>query len=274
MRRVIPSLLLLFVATVASAEAVPQAGKSDLRIKNIDYDPSQVVLIVGREGFASDIRLNDDEKITAVAVGNSDAWWVVPINQHLILKPRADDVTTNAVVLTDKGRVYNFLLTTRNAKGKGPGAGDDQFFDVIFRYPAEAKAKADAAMTTDAVRQSLEHPKVSIKNTNFWGCGDKSVTPDTVFDDGHFTYLLFEGNRPMPAMFAVAADGSEQIVNHSVDPNSPDTVIVHQLVQRMDFRLGSAVGCIVNKSYDPRGTTNFNGTASPDVDRVVKKAGP
>lgn len=273
-RRLLCCLVLLFSAALAHGEAIPKSGPSDARIKTIDYDPNQVVLIVGREGYATDVHLNDDEKITHVAVGNADAWWVVPVDQHLILKPKTDQAKTNAIVLTDKHRVYNFILTTADAKSKGPGGGNDQYFQIKFRYPAEIKAKADATKMADSAREQLAHPERSIRNANYWACGDASTTPDKAFDDGRFTYLLYAGNRPMPAIYAVADDGSEQIVNRNVDPDSPDTIVIQRLAKKFVFRMGNAVGCLVNKSYDPKGVTDFNGTVAPGVERVIKGATP
>jgi len=273
MRRLSCCLILLLAAAVSHGEAVPKSGPSDNRIKTIDYDPNQVVLIVGRDGYTTDVRLNDDEKITHVALGNTDAWWVVPVDQHLILKPKTEQAKTNAIVLTDKHRVYNLVLTTADAKSKGPGGGEDQFFLIEFRYPTEIKAKADASKAADATRDQLAHPKRDIRNVNYFACGDKATTPDQAFDDGRFTYLRFAGNRPMPAVYAVAEDGSEQIVNRNVDADSPDTIVVHQLARRFVFRMGNTVGCIVNKSFDPQGVPDFNGTVNPGVERVIKGAG-
>lgn len=270
MRRLMIFIALMAAVGMAHSEAVPNAGTSDKRIKTIDYDPNQVVLIVGREGYATDVRLNDDEKITHVAIGNADAWQVAPVEQHLILKPKTSDAKTNAIVLTDKHRVYNMLLTTAEAKAKGPGGGDDQYFQIEFRYPAEVKAKADQARAVDNVRDQLAHPKRVVRNPNYFACGDKAVTPDQAFDDGRFTYLRYAGNRAMPAVYSVADDGSEQIVNRDVDADSPDTIVLHQIAKKLVFRMGNMVGCVVNKSYDPKGVANFNGTVAPNIERVIK----
>jgi len=78
----------------------------------------------------------------------------------------------------------------------------------------------------------------------------------------------------MPAVYVVGDDGSEQIVNRTIDPNSPDTIIIQRLARKFVFRMGKAVGCLVNKAYDPKGITDFNGTVAPGVERVIKGARP
>jgi type IV secretion system protein VirB9 len=274
MRRLIPLLLLLLASTASYAEAVPTAGPSDKRVKVIDYDPNEVVLIVARFGYTTDVHFNDDENIIQVALGDSSAWAVAPVGHHLFLKPKFDNVRTNAIVLTDKNRLYNILLTTATAAGKGPGTGDDQFFQITYRYPQETKARVDTAKALDTAQDKLAHPKRDIRNVNYFGCGSPSVTPDEAFDDGRFTYMRFAGNRKMPTVYAVGEDGSESIVNSHVETDSMDTIVVHQLARRFVFRLGSDVGCVVNKGYDPKGINSLNGTVTPEVERTIKGVGP
>jgi type IV secretion system protein VirB9 len=268
--RLILAATLLGLGFSARSEAIPQAGPSDKRIKVVNYNPHDVVLVVGRFGYATDIQLNDDEKITQVALGDSSAWSVSPVGQHLFLKPRLDDARTNMIVLTDKNRTYNFILRTAAANGKGVGAGDDQFFTIDFRYPAEQAKQVASTRDAEALKEKLAHPVRQIRNVQYFGCGDPSVTPDQAFDDGRFTFLRFSGNRKMPAVFSVDDTGSESIVNSHVEQDSPDTIVVHQLAKKLVFRLGKAVGCVVNKAYDPKGVNNFNGTVSKDVERVSK----
>ena len=270
-RRFVLIATLLASGGVTHAEAIPQAGPSDKRIKVVNYNPRDVVLVVGRFGYATDIQLNDDEKITQVALGDSSAWSVSPVGQHLFLKPRIEDARTNMIVLTDKNRTYNFILRTASAKGKGVGAGDDQFFTIDFRYPTEQAKQVAATRDAEALKNKLAHPVRQIRNVEYFGCGDSAVTPDQAFDDGRFTYLRFSGNRKMPAVFSVDDAGGESIVNSHVEQDSPDTIVVHQLAKKLVFRLGKAVGCLVNKAYDPKGVNDFNGTVSKDVQRVTKE---
>ena len=62
--------------TAAPAVAVetPKAGREDPRMKVVDYDPTQVVRVVGAFRTATQVILGDDETILHVALGDSTAW--------------------------------------------------------------------------------------------------------------------------------------------------------------------------------------------------------
>lgn len=266
--------VLLTMVAGAHAETLPVGGKQDKRIKFVDYDPNDVVLVKTRFGFVMDIKLNDDEEIQSAALGNSAGWDVGPSGSHVLIKPKLPEARTNMVLLTSKGRSYQFEISTSeppDSKGK-KAVEDDAFYKVEFRYPAEAKKRVDDATAVASANDKLDHPVREIRNANYWACGDSAADPDVAFDDGRFTYLRFSGNRAIPTVYTVTDDGTESIANTHVETDSIDTVVVHQLAKRFVFRLGKTVGCLVNKSYDPKGTPNFNGTVTPDVDRVVKKA--
>lgn len=263
-------LLALAPAFCVHAEVTPNPGSTDGRLKWVNYNPDDVVKVVARFGYATEIRFDTGENVTQVIIGDSSTVKTAPVGNRLFLKPKlAEESTTNVTVLTDKGRDYNFALTVLPPGSKSK---DGLYFSVAFHYPGEKKSLAASAVAAAKLKNDLAHPIRRIKNTDYFACGDSSITPDQAFDDGRFTYLRFAGARQIPAIYAVAEDGSEQIVNSSADVDSPDTVVVQRLAKRMVFRLGGKVGCLVNKDYTPRGIDTFNGTVAPSVERVVKGA--
>jgi len=265
------ALLTLAVTCPVQAEETPVGSEQDVRVKFVDYDESNVVRIVGHYGYSTHIAFAPGEKVTDVAMGDSLAWDAVPVNNHLFVKPREENARTNMTVLTDKGRAYTFFL---EAPAKRPGpktVGTDLFLRVTFRYPEDEKAKAAKVNEEELARKRLADAQREIRNINYFACGAEDVTPDQAFDDGRFTFLRYAGGREMPAVFVVNADGSESLVDSHVEV---DTVVVHRVAERFVFRRGGSVGCVVNKSFDPRGIETLSGTVDKDVVRIVKGATP
>lgn len=265
---------MVVMALVASAhawcEVTPTAASTDQRIRWVNYNPNDVVSVVTRFGFSTELRFAPDEIVSTVVVGDSSAVKAAVAGNHLFLKSQVpDERTTNVSVLTSKGREYDFVVKLLPVSAS-PKLGT--YFTVALRYPDDQKAASKKVNDAEKLKQELAHPVRHIRNIDYFACGDTAVTPDQAFDDGRFTYLRFAGSRPTPAIYAVQDDGSEEIVQSHAETDSPDTIVVYQLTKKMVFRLGTRVGCLVNKNYNPKGVDTFNGTVSPDVKRVVKDA--
>ncbi|MBL7660550.1 TrbG/VirB9 family P-type conjugative transfer protein, partial [Escherichia coli] len=75
--------------SVVHAQAVPEGGPVDPRIRVIDYDPWAVVPVVGVFRTATQILFGEDESILHVAVGDATGWDVVAEGNILFVKPKA-----------------------------------------------------------------------------------------------------------------------------------------------------------------------------------------
>ncbi|MGH6912063.1 MAG: TrbG/VirB9 family P-type conjugative transfer protein, partial [Phenylobacterium sp.] len=67
-----------FAALPVHAVETPRPGAEDPRIKTVDYDPQQVIRIVGAFRTATQIRFAPEETILHVALGDTTAWEVAP----------------------------------------------------------------------------------------------------------------------------------------------------------------------------------------------------
>lgn len=258
----------------AGATQVPHAGAADARIKQVTYDPNNVVQIVGHYGYSTHIEFDGSETIKNVALGDSLAWEVAPVGNHLFVKPREPNATTNMTVLTNK-RVYNFMLSAHQEKNP---SSRNLYFQVAFTYPME-KAKAEAARRAAVVAQEkglrtkklLANTARNPVNWNYVGCGSTLVTPNLVWDDGTYTYMQFSSNRSMPAVFVV--DGSDGHKGEALENThvQGSVIVVHRTAPKFVLRRGQSVACVVNRAYDPNGVANTTGTFSKNVERVLKK---
>ena len=98
------------------------------------------------------------------------------------------------------------------------------------------------------------------------------IVPVMVFDDGTQTYFSFPNNRPLPAIFQTAPDGSEEMVNARMDGD--DLLVADRVARRFVLRLGESVIAIINEAFDLDGVPPALGTTVPGVARVVRAATP
>jgi type IV secretion system protein VirB9 len=262
---------------LALAEIIPPKGDDDPRVRVLDYNPLNVVKLVTFYGVSTHVRFADGETIRDVAIGDDQAWKVVPRGSHLFIKPQAEKADTNVTVITDR-RAYQFALVVqpRAVKDSTAWADPNLIFSLIFRYPEEEAAKRAAAARKEAMkgRQKEIDGKLSdaakgSRNFDYWVSGSEEISPTAASDDGRFIYLTFTNNRDMPAVYSVDEQGNEALINTNVIDGN--TIVVQRLVRRLMLRKGSAVASVVNKSFDlDGGTDNTTGTVSPEVERLIK----
>jgi type IV secretion system protein VirB9 len=282
MNRTLPiAVLVLSLAAAAPAGAVetPRPGAADPRIKTVDYDPQDVVRLVGALRTATQIRFSAEETIQHVALGDASGWEVAPETNILFVKPSAPRAPTNLIVTTrtaeGEARHYTFELSTRSG-AVGPGR-PDTFFVVQFRYPAQTAARLDAALSTEA--QALEARIVQLKldravlegprNLAYELQGSAAIAPSEVSDNGRFTVLRFPGAQAIPAVYMVSPDGQEALVPFDV---RGEFLVVHHIAAQLRLRRGREALCVFNLAVQPYGAPTGTATAAPDVERTLQEA--
>jgi len=274
------AFVLAFPPTPAAAVEIPRPGPGDPRIKLVDYDPQQVVRIVGAFRTATQILFGPDETILHVALGDTSGWEVAPERNVLFAKPSAVRAPTNLIVTTQVAggttRHYTFELATRG--GPTSRATPDTFFVVQFRYPQQETAILQSALSAEA--QALEARIVQLKldrgvlqgprNLAYELQGSAAIAPSEVTDNGRFTVLRFPGAQAVPAVYAVSPDGSESLVPFDV---RGEFLVVHRIAAQLRLRRGREVVCVFNTAFQPAGAPTGTATAAPDVERTLP-AGP
>lgn len=270
-------LIALLVPILALAEVTPKKGDYDPRVRVVDYNPLNVVKLATFYGVSTHVQFGNGETIMDVAVGDDQAWKVVPRGNHLFIKPQATQADTNVTVVTDK-RTYQFALVVqpRPMKDSTAWANPNLIFSLTFRYPDEEAAKASANAKKEAVKSRLGEIKGKLsdakkegQNFDYWVAGSEEISPTAARDDGRFIYLTFSNNRDMPAVYSVDAKGNEALINTNVIDGN--TIVIQRLVAHLMLRKGNAVASVINKSFDLNGgIDNTTGTVAPDVERVIK----
>ena len=257
----------------AFASETPIPGAKDTRVRNVNYDPDQVVAIVGSFRHAIEIQFGPGETVTQAALGDTVSWQIAPVGNIVFLKPRERAGGTNLIVVTNANgtpRTYHFNLTL------GTGA---TMYGVRFRYPREerataalqvqlAQAQTAKSIETNITIAALDHAVIEgTRNMKYTVQGDAALQPTEISDNGEFTVLRYPGHADIPSIFAVDVDGTETIVPYDV---REDFVVIHAVYRQLRLRRGTAVLCIYNEAPLRNDRGDRTGTVSNVVERRVK----
>lgn len=256
---VVALLAAIGASAVAFGEAIAPAGSVDPRVRVIAYDPGQVYRLPAFVGYQIHVQLEPGERFVGIAAGDLEGLAVSSQDNHVFLKPKAPRVATNLTLLTTL-RPYQFEYSAV-ARRPEPRQ-EDVIYSLRFEYTAAGKpsetSKLDAALTTP----------VRPRNLAYAYCGPRSLKPVSAFDDGVQLHVRFAPGADLPAFFVQETDGTESLVNFSVES---DSVTVHRLVEKLILRRGRQVGCLVNRAPVPQAVTLESGTVTPAVQRRVRE---
>lgn len=280
MFKLLPLIAALSVPVVALAEMTPRVGTVDPRVRTVPYNKMQVTKIITFYGVTTHIELESGEKILAMTPGDSSAWDIQHINNHIFVKPIADKPEnafhgdTNFPVVTDR-RTYNFALTIskKDIHKDDAWRGADLMFSIIFNYPEvdalkekQIKEAREKERENQLLEERLNSSLSRTWNLNYWGKGSENIFPSAVRDDGTFVHIEFNRNKDFPAVFEVNEKGEEMLVNSHVIGNE---IIIEHTAKEFVLRLGDSAVSVLNNSYIP-GKDNKTGTVSSDVVREIK----
>lgn len=268
-------------ATPALASETPRPGYADSRVRQVDYNPSEVYRIVGTFRTATQIVFAPDETIVNAAVGDTVSWEVEPRGYMIFLKPREKAGPTNLIVTTQRGgelRDYTFELVAR--QGSIAAGTPQTFFRVQFRYPEDERLKRErmnvvqaavafSNLQKEVVKSALDAGVIEgTRNLNYTVQGASDLQPSEVSDNGQFTVMRFPKNHEIPSIFLVREDKTETIVPYDV---RDEFVIVHLVAKQLRLRRNGEVLCIFNEAPQPYGVNYGTNTASPHVERTMKE---
>jgi type IV secretion system protein VirB9 len=245
------------------AEIVPPPGSLDGRIRVVAYDGAQVYRLRGYVGYQIDLEFEAGETFIGLGAGDIEGLAYFGQENHLFLKPRAAAVATNLTVLTTRRHYqFDYVGVSRRPTSDDP----DVIFALRFDYPdVRTKSAAEASakrIDSELGAASSQRPQ----NIDYWYCGRPTMRPVAASDDGVHTRLRFAANADLPAIFVRGDDGSESLLNYSMDGGD---VILHRVARQFILRRGALTGCVVNKGFTGGGTRLESGTVAPQVERRV-----
>ncbi|MDB6047230.1 MAG: hypothetical protein JWM63_5781 [Gammaproteobacteria bacterium] len=251
-------------ATLQAGTPPPVNSGSDARIRLLAYSGDKVYRLVGYVGYQIDLEFEAGEAFVGLGAGDVEGLSFAAQGNHLFLKPRAVRVRTNLTVLTNR-REYQFDYT---ASAEHPDPGDpDVIYALRFSYP-----RLPGADVPEKIEQQLGNATAARPlNIDYWYCGHSAIKPVAASDDGVHTRLRFGARAELPAIFIRNDDGSESLLNFSMDAGD---VVIHRVVRQFVVRRGRLTGCIVNKKFIGGGERLESGTVAPAVERVTQGGHP
>jgi type IV secretion system protein VirB9 len=251
---------------LANADVVPAIGSEqvDARIRLLIYAADEVYRLKGYVGYQIDLEFENGEGFVGLGTGDLDSLTFAAQDNHLFLKPRAGGADTNLTVLTTR-RTYHFDYSTSERRP------DPAFGDVIyvlrFIYPPPSAARAATAVEHELAIST----ETRAHNFSYGYRGSPQLKPVSAWDDGVQTRLSFDSHEELPAIFLRNDDGSESLLNFTVDAGN---LIVHRVARQFTVRRGALQGCILNENYSGSGQKLDSGTVAPAVERATRPLPP
>jgi type IV secretion system protein VirB9 len=244
------------------AGTVPDPGQADSRVRVTSYVADVVYRLRGYVGYQIDLEFEPGETFTSLGAGDLEGLTFAAQANHLFLKPRASGFDTNLTVLTSR-RTYHFDYGV-TARRPDPD-GQDVIYVLRFTYPPAPAPEADAVGRSLAAAAAVPH------NLEYWYRGSPALKPIAAWDDGVHTHLRFGAQQELPAVFLRNEDGSESLVNSSIDAGD---VVLHRVSRRLILRRGRLLGCVVNEAFVGGGERAATGTVTPAVERLIREPKP
>jgi type IV secretion system protein VirB9 len=138
----------------------------------------------------------------------------------VVVKPHDCGLTTNLVLTTTAGRIYDLTLDSPLCPRSGLNPHSIYVRHVRFYYP-DALVESWAAPQTAPTTVSPATANISALNFAYRIAPERHVAwvPIAVFDDGAHCYIKLPpgaSHREAPALFALAEDGSRILLNYNL----------------------------------------------------------
>jgi type IV secretion system protein VirB9 len=199
------------------------------------YERGALYAVTASPERITDIVLEAGEALLSVSAGDTTRWIVGdahsgtgPTGQaHVLVKPNAEKLATNLVVMTDR-RVYHIELSSI----AGPAMAE-----VSWRYPADLILTSQPAPRPDIEQKPLTPADL---NFRYRISGDNPEwRPTNAFDDGHQVFIEMPdaiSKMEAPPLFVIGDDGPE-LTNYRVQGRY---YVVDRLFARAELRLGAS----------------------------------
>lgn len=210
------ALLLVALAAPLAGQVRPSPGPGDPRLQTVTYNANQIIQLPVAVGYQLTVELSPGERIENAALGDTGGWQVTANKRgdRLFIKRQSGGGATNLTVMTD-ARTYAFDLV--------PDEGSVAPYIVRFVYLSEAPPPAASATA---------QPELN----NYGIRGDKAIWPSAMGDDGTRTYIEWEPDAAMPAVFAIDETGQEVTVDGYVRNGR---YVIDSVKSKLIFRLGN-----------------------------------
>ena len=261
-KNILAVITLIGISGGAWAESQSISMPGDAKLVVFSYDENNTFTVLAMPGNITDIQLNEGEKVTALAMGDSVQWVTAKTDSHIFIKPTRSNIYTSATLVTDQ-RTYQLTLRASPDGGKWYQRVSWKYPELIIMKQSEVEAQAkaqkiasDAILAEEKKRQAdsmaitiSKAPGNPVENLNFDYTvqGNAEFKPTQVLDDGKVTYLKMNKKlQEWPATFIVDENNVTEVINPLRDG---DFIKVTRLFKKCVLKLNDKEVIITNNAY-------------------------
>lgn len=268
--------IILIMMLSLNIQAATKTFKSleDSRIEYLTYSEKQVYPLQLHNKYQTTIVLANYERILVDTLSfgydsgkiKSATYIAMIIPGHeneITIRPGVENAPpTNLRFKTDAGRIYRFNIPKPHFKTKR--IPKDLAFEIIFNYPNKSleetlkkqKQERDILLKLaftnhikptpkDIQNKKCDQANLEHINIDYHIEGDMDLRPESIFDDGKFTYIKFK--KEMGVIVALDTENQPSNVNFHVD--NCGVFIVHSVRNKFALTKNGRAACITNKSF-------------------------
>lgn len=233
------------VGCLLGASALWPMGAQAQEVRDVHYQPDQVVRVNTGLGLATQIEISSQEQIKDFGTGFSDGWELVRRDNIFYIRPKNVDVDTNMYIRTN---MRSYLLDLRVSATKWKTLEEAKnagvYYKVRFVYgneePDKASPLAAANVVLSPTASALNSQSNYHLNYDYSTVQDSStIIPTRVYDNQQFTYIHLPPMASFPAVFGRnERNGEEFLVNTKSEKN---VMVVLGVYPYLVMRLGNDV---------------------------------
>ena len=240
MKRILLLAVLTLAGHAALAAKVPQPTAADQRIRQVLYSPNEVYEVTGSYRYTTTIEFEKGETVQYLTLGGHDRLAGAPDGT-----PGASEAGGAARGHEPDGsdRPPHVLLPAcrrgvqRSARRDLPAA----IHLSVRRGHRDQSRRGAKGRRREGAKALAGAGKV--RHCNYSVFGSPGIKLLRACDDGVFTFLEFADKAPLPAFFAVDADGNESVVNFRMEGKY---VVIERVGSVFTLREGKEALCLFN----------------------------
>ena len=194
----------------------------------------------------TDIALEIGEELISVSAGDTVRWMVgdtssgAGLNKqvHILIKPLADDISTNLVILTSKRTYYVDLKAKPDNYMPAIAWTYETPFNTVQSPDVQERVQY-ASLRPVSESSYSDSPQLETLNFSYKIKGDHpNWRPVRAFDDGDKVFIQFPvsiGRSEAPPLFVQTEAGDSALVNYRVKGRY---YVVDRIFERAELRLG------------------------------------
>lgn len=215
-------------------------------VRNVMYQPDQVVRVNTGLGIATQIEISPQEQVSSFGTGFSDGWELVRKDNVFFVRPKNVDVDTNMFIRTNM-RSYLIELVVAATKWRSIEEAKRAGVQYKVRFVYGNEAPPDAQSPQSALNQVLSPTAAPLNSQSTYHLNydyaavreDSTIVPTRVYDNQQFTYVHLPAMANVPAFFGRnERNGEEFLVNTKTEDG---VVVVHGVYPYLVLRLGADI---------------------------------